>query len=89
MQPRVIITDKLRSYRKAHRVLLKSSEHRSHKRLNNIIENAHQPTREKERQMRKFETVPSAQRLLSAMGSTLNLLKIKRCKYTASIYRQI
>ena len=57
IQPRILVTDKLRSYKKAHRVLLKATEHRSHKRLNNLIENSHQFTREKEQQMRKFKAV--------------------------------
>ncbi|RYE13378.1 MAG: IS6 family transposase [Sphingobacteriaceae bacterium] len=86
--PRIMITDKLRSYKKAHRVLLKSSEHRSHKRLNNLIENAHQPTREKERQMRGFKLPGSAQRFIATMGTMLNLLKVGRYKHTASIYKE-
>jgi len=86
--PRVIVTDKLRSYKKAHRVLLKSSEHRAHKRLNNRIENSHQPTRERERQMRKFKTVHATQRFLATMGPMLNLLKVGRYKHTAEIYSQ-
>lgn len=86
--PRVMITDKLRSYKKAQRVLLKTSEHRSHKRLNNRIENSHQPTREKEKQMRKFKSVSSAQRFLSSMVQVLNLLKIGRYKNSAKIYRE-
>ena len=86
--PRVMITDKLRSYKKTHRVLMKSTEHRSHKRLNNRVENAHQPTREKERQMRGFKNVFSAQRFLSAMGSILNLLKVGRYKNSAKEYRE-
>lgn len=86
--PRVMITDKLRSYKKAHRVLLKSTEHRSHKRLNNSIENSHQPTREKERQMRGFKTPGNAQRFLSSMGVFLNLLKVGRYKHSASHYKQ-
>ena len=85
--PRVMVTDKLRSYRKAHRVLLKSVEHRSHKRLNNRIENSHQPTREKERQMRGFKTPGNAQRFLSSMGVFLNLLKVGRYKHSAQEYR--
>ena len=86
--PRVIITDKLRSYGKAHRVLMKSTEHRSHKRLNNRVENAHQPTREKERQMRGFKTPSSAQRFISALGAFLNLLKVGRYKNPAAEYRK-
>ncbi|GGW57375.1 hypothetical protein GCM10010503_38400 [Streptomyces lucensis JCM 4490] len=43
--PRVIVTDKLRSYGAAHREVMPSVEHRSHKGLNNRAENSHQPTR--------------------------------------------
>ena len=86
--PRVMVTDKLRSYRKAHRILCKSAEHRSHKRLNNIIENSHQPTREKERQMRRFKDPGNTQRFLSTMGTFLNLLKVGRYKHQAKEYRQ-
>jgi putative transposase len=86
--PRVMVTDKLKSYKKAHRTLLKSSDHRSHKRLNNRAENSHQPTREKERQMRGFKTPASAQRFLSSMGQILNLLKVGRYKHSAQEYRK-
>ena len=85
--PRILVTDKLRSYKKAHRLLLKSTEHRSHKRLNNRIENSHQPTREKERQMRKFKDPGNTQKLLSVMGSFLNLFKVGRYKHSATEYR--
>src|SRR5258708_27613793 len=43
--PRVIITDKLRSYGAAKREILPGVEHRQHKGLNNRAENSHQPTR--------------------------------------------
>lgn len=85
--PRVLITDKLKSYPKAHRAVMKSSEHRSHKRLNNRAENSHQPTRERERQMRGFRQVSSTQRFLSSMGQMLNLLKVGRYKNSAQAYR--
>jgi putative transposase len=87
-RPRAMVTDKLRSYQKAHRILLKKTDHRSHKRLNNIIENSHQPTREKEKQMRKFKDSGSTQRYLTTMGTLLNLLKVGRYKNPAKIYRQ-
>lgn len=86
--PRVLISDKLKSYPKAHKVLMKSCEHRSHKGLNNRAENSHQPTREKERQMRGFKRVGSTQRLLTSQGQVLNLFKIGRYKNTAQVYRQ-
>ena len=41
--PRVVVTDKLRSYGAAHREVMPSVEHRSHKGLNNRAENGHQP----------------------------------------------
>ncbi len=53
--PRVVITDKLASYGAAKREVLPSVEHRQHKRLNNRAENSHQPTRERERRMRRFK----------------------------------
>src|SRR5205085_11781184 len=42
--PRVIVTDKLRSYGGAHRATMPSVEHRSHEGLNHRAVNAHQPT---------------------------------------------
>lgn len=47
--PRVIITDKLKSYGAAKRELLPGVEHRQHKRLINRAENSHQPTRLREK----------------------------------------
>jgi hypothetical protein len=41
--PRVLITDKLRSYGAAHRVMMPSVEHPQSKYLNNRAENSHQP----------------------------------------------
>jgi len=85
--PRVMVTDKLKSYKAAKKSILKSTEHRSHKRLNNRCENSHQPTREKERQMRKFKSPASAQRFLSSMGQINNLLKVGRYKHSAQDYK--
>lgn len=66
--PRVIITDKLRSYGAAHREVMPSVEHRSYKGLNNRAENSHQPTRQRERAMKNFRSVGGAQRFLSAFS---------------------
>jgi len=51
--PRVLIADKLQSYNAAKADLLPGVEHRQHKGLNNRAENSHQPTRERERRMRR------------------------------------
>ncbi|MGW8836079.1 IS6 family transposase [Streptomyces hirsutus] len=66
--PRVIVTDKLRSYGAAHREVMPSVEHRSHKGLNNRAENRHQPTRQRERAMKGFRSVGAAQRFLAAFS---------------------
>jgi len=64
--PRVMITDKLGSYEAAKQEVMPSVEHRRHRRLNNRCENSHQPTRQRERTMRRFKSPGHAQRFLSA-----------------------
>src|ERR687889_953100 len=54
--PRVMITDKLPSYGAAKREVMPGVEHRQHKGLNNRAENSHQPTRRRERQMKRFKS---------------------------------
>jgi putative transposase len=66
--PRVIITNKLGSYRVAHRELLGSVERRRSKYLNNRAENSHQPTRQRERATKRFKSPGHAQRFLSAFS---------------------
>jgi len=51
--PRVIITDKLRSYSAAKDVVLPSVAHHQQKYQNNRAENSHQSTRLRERVMRR------------------------------------
>ena len=51
-----MITDKLRSYCASKRDIMPSIEHRSHKGLNNREENAHLPTRRRERIMKRFKS---------------------------------
>jgi putative transposase len=66
--PRVLITDKLASYGVAHRGLIPSVEHRRSKYLNNWAENSHQPTRQRERAMKRFRSAGGAQRFLSTFS---------------------
>jgi putative transposase len=49
--PRVIVTDKLKSYAAAKRKILPRVEHRQSRYLNNRAEVSHQPTRRRERQL--------------------------------------
>ncbi|GHO71516.1 hypothetical protein KSC_104080 [Ktedonobacter sp. SOSP1-52] len=66
--PRVIITDKLRSYGAAKREIMPGVEHRQHKGLNNRAENSHQPTRQLNVLCVASASAGHAQRFLSAFG---------------------
>ncbi|MFF0291740.1 IS6 family transposase [Streptomyces sp. NPDC005262] len=85
--PRVIVTDKLRSYGAAHREVMPSVEHRSHKGLNNRAENSHQPSRQRERAMKGFRSVGGAQRFLSAFSGISPHFRPRRHLMTAPEHR--
>jgi putative transposase len=86
--PRVIITDQLKSYSAAKREILPGVEHRQHRYLNNRAENSHQPTRQRERTMRRFKSAGHAQRFLSAHGPILSHFRPRRHRLKARDYRQ-
>src|SRR4051794_9895925 len=82
--PRVMITDELASYGAAKGEVMPSVEHRRHKGLNNRAENSHQPTRRRERQMKRFKSAGQARRFLSAHDQINNLFHLRRDHVTAS-----
>ncbi len=86
--PRVIVTGKLKSYEAAKKQVMKNVEHRQHKGLNNQAENSHQPTRTRERRMRRFRSPGQAQRFLSAFGPIREHFHPKQHQLTATRYRQ-
>ena len=67
-EPRRLVTDKLRSYSAAHRTAMPSVVHSTTRYENNRAEASHQPTRQRERQMRRFKSAAHAQRVLSVHG---------------------
>jgi putative transposase len=85
--PRVMVTDQLRSYGAAHRQVMPSVEHRDSKYLNNRAENSHQPSRQRERAMRRFKSAGSAQRFLSAFSGISPHFRPRRHLLTARAYR--
>jgi putative transposase len=85
--PRVMITDKLASYGAAKQGLMPGAEHRRHKGLNNRAENSHQPTRRRERQMKRFKSPRQVQRFLSAHDQINNLSHLCRDHVSASDHR--
>jgi putative transposase len=86
--PRVLITDKLRSYGAARRRVMRSVEHRRSKYLNNRAENSHQPTRQRERAMKRFASARHAQRFLSAFSGISPHFRPGRHRLSAEEYRR-
>ena len=76
--PRRLITDKLGSYAAAHRTVMPAVVHSTRQYENNRAEVSHQPTRQRERQMRRFKSVGHAQRFLSVHGLVHNLFRVGR-----------
>jgi len=85
--PRVIVTDKLGSYGAAKREILPSVEHRQSRYLNNRCEVSHQPTRRRERHMKRFKSVRHAQQCLVSHTPIHNHLQLRRQRLSASEYR--
>ena len=85
--PRVIVTDKLRSYDAAKRKTLPGVEHRQSRYLNNRAEVSHQPTRRRERQMQRFKSPRHAQQFLSSHGQIHNLFQLRRHRLSAVDHR--
>ena len=87
--PRVIIPDKLKSYGAAKREILPGVEHRQHKGLNNRAENSYQPTRLREKKMRRFKSAKHTQRFLSAFGPISGHFQPHRHLVSAGQYRAL
>src|ERR1700676_2775674 len=85
--PRVLITDNLRSYAAAKRDIMPGVEHRQHKGLNNRVENSHQPTRRRERIMKRFKSPRQVQRSPSAHDQVANVFPRRRDHDTAANLR--
>ena len=69
--------------------MLPNTEHRPHKGLNNRAENSHQPTRQRERAMRRFKSPEQAQRFLGAFGAMGDHFRTGRYRTPAIARRQL
>jgi transposase-like protein len=88
--PKLLVTDKLRSYASAFRRLRLTCRHEQRRRTNNRAENSHQPVRRRERKMQRFKSARSAQRFLSthaAVHKTFNLQRHLVSRSTLRIFR--
>jgi putative transposase len=86
-EPRKIVTDKLRSYGVAHRELIPETIHDTSQYANNRAELSHQPTRVRERGMRRFKSMQQAQRFLTVHAAVYNLFNLGRHHVSAKNYR--
>jgi putative transposase len=87
--PHVVITDKLRSYAVAKRLVLPNVIHRQSRYLNNRAENSHQPTRTRERQMKRFRSPEQAQQFLSIFEAINAPFRLRRHLLSATRYRRL
>ena len=85
--PRVVITDKLRSYAAAKRETLPGVEPRQSRYPNNRAEVSHQPTRRRKRQMQRFKSARHAQRFLFVHSRIHNHFQLRRHRLTADQHR--
>jgi putative transposase len=88
-EPRRLVTDKLRSYGAAHRKVMPSVLHDTSRYANNRAEVSHQPTRQRERQMRRFKSAGQAQRFLSVHGVIQNLFRVGRHLVSSANHRML
>ncbi|CAO3440972.1 Mobile element protein [Azospirillum endophyticum] len=82
--PRVLVTDKLKSCAATKRTIIPGVEPRQHKGINNRAENSHQPTRRRERQIKRFKSPRQVQRFLSIHDPIANLFHLRRDSRPAS-----
>jgi transposase-like protein len=88
--PKLLVTDKLRSYAAAFRRLRLTCPHEQGLRKNNRAENSHQAVRRRERKLQRFKSARSAQRFLSmhaAVHNTFNLQRHLVSRSTLRIFR--
>ena len=88
-EPREIVTDKLRSYGVAQRELIPETVHNTAQYANNKAELSHQPTRVRERVMRRFKSAAQAQRFLNIHAAVYNLFNLGRHHVSAKHYRKL
>ena len=82
-----LVTDKLKSYSAALRRVMPSVNHDTERYANNRAEVSHQPTRQRERQMRRFKSPRQAQLFLSVHGVIVNLFRLARHRLKAVHHR--
>jgi putative transposase len=85
--PKVMVTDKLRSYRAAMKQIGIEDRQQTGRWLNNRAENSHQPFRRRERGMGKFRSTKSLQKFVSIHASVHNHFNKERHLNNANTFK--
>lgn len=88
-EPRKIVTDKLGSYGVAHREIIPETIHDTSQYANNRVELSHQPTKVRERIMRRFKSANQTQRFVTVHAAVYNLFNLGRHLIKAEYYRYL
>ena len=86
-RPRAIVTDRLRSYRSAMKIIGNAELQETGRWLNNRAENSHQPFRRRERAMAKFRSAKSLQKFASIHSSVQNHFNQERHLYSRENFK--
>ena len=86
-RPEVVVTDRLRSYRAAMKVIGNEARQVTGRWMNNRAENSHQPFRRRERAMAKFRSVKSLQKFASIHASVHNHFNQERHLYNRENFK--
>ncbi len=87
-RPRVIVTDKLRSYGAAMKVIGNADRQRTGRWLNNRAENSHLPLRRRERAMLRFRRMRSLQKFAAVHSSVHNHFNQERHLYSRDDFKR-
>ncbi len=87
--PERMITDDLKSYAAAARILGIESRHKRGRWSNNRAEDSHQPTRRREHKMQRFKSPGSAQKFLSTHAAVFNTFNVQRHLASAQTHRTL
>ncbi len=85
--PEAIVTDRLRSYRAAMKVIGNAERQETGRWLNNRAENSHQPFRRRERAMAKFRSAKSLRKFASIHSSVHNHFNQERHLYSRDNFK--
>ncbi len=86
-QPHVIVTDKLRSYGAAMKVIGNADRQITGRWLNNRVENSHLPFRRRERAMLRFRQMRSLQKFVTVHASVHNHFNQERALYSRDNFK--